>query len=120
MARVLFVGADKSLADMMKKLLQRNGFNAVYAVGIDEAKKALRTNSIDVVVADLETDVPQSVRFCRELKTFHAKTKLLMVSENSDDEIPILNAGADDWMKKPYRMRVLYARIGVLLKLKGG
>ena len=54
--------------------------------------------------------------FCGLVKQM-APMRLLFISASQDDEINLLNAGADDWMKKPYKMSVLYARIQALLRM---
>lgn len=116
MSRILFVGTDQAITDMTGKLLKRNGFNVKCAVGVAEALDAIESYPLDAVIADLEDNHIERTRFCQEVKQYSKVLQLLMITDSEEDEIQILNAGADDWMKKPYPMKVLYARINALLR----
>lgn len=97
---------------MMEKLLRRNGYEVQCAMGRDKALAVLCASTPDVVILDWE----DGIREIAELMQTSGKHKLLLISENEEDEIPALNAGADEWMKKPYKMNVLYARLRALLR----
>ena len=117
MSMVLFVGTDRTMTDMTGRLLQRNGFNVQCAVGQEKAFAAICTQRFAVVIADLDESVHDGIQFCQKVKQCSTATKLLLVSENEKDEEAALLGGADDWLKKPYSMRILYARIRALLRL---
>ena len=116
LSKIIFFGSDRMLTHMNGRLLSRNGYDVKCTAGIDEVLQTVRSQKIDAVVADMEVDTHQIVSFCRRVKETEGTTKLLLISESWEDEIPVLNAGADDWIKKPYQMRVLYARLNVLLR----
>ena len=100
MSRILFVGTDRTMTDMTGRLLQRNGLDAQCVTGQEEALVAICAQQIAVVIADLEESV----------------NKGMLISGNEKDEEAALLGGADDWLKKPYSMRILYARIRALLR----
>lgn len=116
MPRILYVGTDEPLADMMEKLLRRNGYEVQCAMGRNEALAVLRTSTPDAVIIDREDGIREIAEFCNQLRQTSGKHKLLLISENEEDEIPAFDAGADEWMKKPYKMNVLYARLHALLR----
>ena len=116
MSKILFVGTERALTHMTGRLLKRNGFDVQCAVGAEEALQVIRANEPAVVIADLEMNGTERTCFCREIKQSAKAPKLLLISGGEEDEIPTLNAGADDWIKKPYHMDVLYTRIKVLLR----
>ena len=116
MSRILLVGTDCSMTKMTGRLLKRNGFDVQCAIGTAEAMEAITGTEIAVVVADLELSSREIADFCREVKQYSRAIKLLLISGSEEDEIPILTSGADDWIKKPYQMRILYTRINVLLR----
>ena len=90
--------------------------NVLCAVGAEEATAAVHLHKPDVVVADFDVGHAEGSTFCGLVKQM-APMRLLFISASQDDEINLLNAGADDWMKKPYKMSVLYARIQALLRM---
>ena len=70
-----------------------------------------------MVIADLEESVYEGIQFCQKIRQCSTATKFLLISGNEKDEEAALLGGADDWLKKPYSMRILYARIRALLRL---
>ena len=116
MSRILFVGSDYALTKMTGKLLSRNGFDVECAMGMDKALTVVHSKQIDAVIADLEISSSDRTKFCNEIKSLSKTIKLMMITGSEEDEIPVLNSGADDWIKKPYHMKVLYARINALLR----
>ena len=116
MSRILFVGTDCMMTDMTGRLLQRNGFDAQCAVGKENAVAAICAQQIAVVIADLEESINDGIQFCQKVKQCSMATKFLLVSGNEKDEEEALLGGADDWLKKPYNMKILYARIRALLR----
>ncbi len=113
---ILFVGTDTDMTDITGRLLKRNGFNVQCAIGMEEAMTVIRKQQIAVVVADLEVSGDDMKQFCHRVKECRKSVRLLFISESEDDEVPILIAGADDWIRKPYHMKILYTRINVLLR----
>ncbi len=117
MSRILFVGAEHTITEMTGKLLKRNGFDVQCAVGQEKAFAAICTQRFAVVIADLEESVYEGIQFCQKIRQCSTATKFLLISGNEKDEEAALLGGADDWLKKPYSMRILYARIRALLRL---
>ena len=117
MSRILYVGTDRTITEMTGRLLKRNGFDVQCAVGQEKAFAAICTQQFAVVIADLEESVYDGIRFCQKVAQYSTATKFLLISGNEKDEEAALLGGADDWLKKPYSMRILYARIRALLRL---
>ena len=115
MSRILYVGTDRTMTEMTGRLLKRNGFDVQCAVGQEKAFAAICAQQIAVVIADLEESINDGIQFCQKIKQCSA-TKFLLVSGNEKDEEAALLGGADDWLKKPYNMKILYARIRALLR----
>ena len=116
MPKLLYIGCDRTLAEITAKMLQRRGYDVLCAVGAEEATAAVHLHKPDVVVADFDVNRAEGSTFCGLVKQM-APMRLLFISASQDDEINLLNAGADDWMKQPYKMSVLYARIQALLRM---
>ena len=116
LSRILFVGTDRTMTDMTGRLLQRNGLDAQCVTGQEEALVAICAQQIAVVIADLEESVNKGIQFCQRIKQCSTATKFLLISGNEKDEEAALLGGVDDWLKKPYNMKILYARIWALLR----
>ena len=116
LSRILYVGTDRTMTEMTGRLLKRNGFDVQCAVGQEKAFAAICTQRFAVVIADLDESVHDGIQFCQKVAQYSTATKFLLISGNEKDEEAALLGGADDWLKKPYSMRILYARIRTLLR----
>ncbi len=119
MPRVLYVGHDRELAEVTGRILKRHQYRTQLVIGIEDAEHALLTQVFDLVVLDCETTKEERGRFYRTVQKQENVPCLLLISGSREDEIPALNEGADDWMKKPYRVEVLLARMAALLRQNG-
>ena len=104
------------MTDMTGRLLKRNGFDVQCVVGKENAFAAIYAQQIAVVIADLEESVNDGIQFCQKVRQYSTTMKFLLISGDEKDEEAALLGGADDWLKKPYNMKILYARIQALLR----
>lgn len=114
--KVLWIGSDREIVHMTVKILRRNRYNALPALGRDEAAALLVQNVFDLVVLDREMREDDCLNLMQLVKRGTAPPRLLLISPNREDEVPLLEAGADDWIQKPYQMNVLLARMAALLR----
>ena len=114
--RVLYIGDDRELAEMTGKLFQRNHYETDVSVGIGEALPVLDRGDYRLIVMDCDRDAAYLSSVCRELRLQNPTSYLLVLTGNQEDEVSLLRAGADDWLKKPYRFDVLLARMAALLR----
>ncbi|MGI0119289.1 response regulator [Zooshikella sp. RANM57] len=115
--RVLIVEDDERLATLTKEYLESNGMSV--AVESDGAKAVDRilSETPDLVVLDLMLPGEDGVSICRRLRPAY-KGPILMLTARTDDldQVLGLEMGADDYVAKPVRPRVLLARIRALLR----
>ncbi len=116
--KVLLIGCDRDIVEMTEKILRRNGYGVISAVGKEEALRCLCDRECDLVVMDCDMAEPDRDRLIVTVKGMPDAPLLLAISGDREDEIPLLTAGADDWVGKPYQMDVLLARMAVLLRQK--
>ena len=113
--KILIVGYDAEITALTGKILERSGYDIVcrsYMPGAD----SIESENIHLVIAELETDENERVRFCKTVKSIKRPPKLLLIGRSGEEEIPMLNAGADDWIKKPYKTAVFLARVSALMR----
>jgi DNA-binding response OmpR family regulator len=122
-ATVLLVEDHRDIAEMILEFLEQRGFTVDYAAdGVTGLHLAV-TNPYDFIVLDLMLPGLDGVALCRKLREeARNETPLLMLTarDTLDDKIAGLDAGADDYLVKPFELRELEARIRTLLRRHRG
>jgi two-component system response regulator RstA len=116
-SQVLIVEDDERLAELTRDYLQANGFDV--AVEGDGAKAAARivAEQPDLVILDLMLPGEDGLSICRKVRTRYNGVILMLTARSEDlDQVQGLDLGADDYVCKPVRPRLLLARINALLR----
>ena len=116
-SQVLIVEDDQRLAELTREYLQANGF--VVEVEGDGAKAAERiiNEQPDLVILDLMLPGEDGLSICRKVRQRYAGPILMLTARSDDlDQVQGLDMGADDYVCKPVRPRLLLARINALLR----
>jgi DNA-binding response OmpR family regulator len=110
--RVLVIEDDDAIAEPLGRALQREGYDVVRTDTGAEAL-ALAGAGVDLVVLDLGLPDVDGVSVCRELRRLDVTLPIVMLTARSNelDVIVGLDAGADDYVAKPFRLGELLARI---------
>lgn len=118
MQSILIVEDDKRVADLLKAGLEENGYQVTAAYDGIMALRLFRANSFQLVVSDIVLPQMDGFELCREIRKIHAGVPILMLTAlgTTDDKLDGFDAGADDYMVKPFDFRELTARIRALLK----
>jgi len=114
--RVLIVEDEAEIASFIKKGLEAEGYS-VDAAG--DGKKGLdlaRINDYDLIVLDIMLPEKDGLEVCRELRKEKTNVLVLILSVKSDSSVKVeaLDAGADDYLTKPFSFEELLARIRAL------
>ena len=117
MTKILIVEDEKAIADVEKAYIIREGFDADTASDGAEALRMFNEGSYDLVLLDLMLPGIKGERVCEEIRR-SSGVPIIMVTAKSgeDDVIAGLDAGADDYIIKPFSPRVLMARIRANLR----
>ncbi|HET9649525.1 MAG TPA: MtrAB system response regulator MtrA [Microlunatus sp.] len=115
--RVLVVDDDAALAEMLSIVLGSEGFEPVWCSRGDEAVAAFHEAKPDLVLLDLMLPGRDGVEICREIRT-ESTVPIVMLTAKSDtiDVVAGLEAGADDYVAKPFKAKELIARIKTRLR----
>lgn len=111
-ACILVVDDQPDLRAMLKMALEKAGYQIREAENGEKALRVLREQKIDCVVMDVVMPVMDGLEACRRLREFSRVPVLLLSARDAEEDlVEGLNAGAYDYMIKPFRPRELVARI---------
>ena len=114
---ILVVEDDTSLAEWISDYLLDHGYGVTVASQGDFALEMIADEMPDLVLLDVMMPVKNGFDVCKEARAFYTGPILFMTACVEDgDEIRGLDAGADDYLTKPIRPQVLFARIKALLR----
>jgi DNA-binding response OmpR family regulator len=118
MTKVLLVEDDEELSEVLQTTLNKRGFTVQAARDGKAALEFLRVYKYDVIVLDWMMPGLSGIDVCRQLRSGGNRTPiLLLTARNSDDDTETgLDAGADDYLTKPFENKVLAARLRALLR----
>src|SRR4051812_32642687 len=117
--RVLIADDDTVVRDVVRRYLERDGLEVTVANDGTEALRVLATERIDVAVLDVMVPGPDGLSLCRTLRQggdFSVPVILLTALGEEDDRIAGLEAGADDYVTKPFSPRELALRVRSVLR----
>ena len=118
--KVLVVEDDREIRALLQSSLTVEGFEVQTAVSLSEAAALLRHKPPDIVVLDLGLPDGDGVQLVHELRKQHT-TPVIVVSARHQEaqKIELLDAGADDYLSKPFSVGELLARMRVALRHRG-
>ena len=116
--RILLVEDDRSLADIIRSGLEEKEIRVVVAHTYDEGRLEAVMNPFDVIVLDVMLPGGSGFDLCAHLRKREIATPILMLTARNsiDDRVSGLDAGADDYLPKPFAFRELVARIRALAR----
>ncbi len=115
--KVLVVDDDASLAEMLQIVLRQEGFETAWCARGNLAMEAFRSEKPDLVLLDLMLPGRGGVDICRDIRA-ESGVPIVMLTAKSDtnDVVKGLEAGADDYVAKPFAPRELIARVRTRLR----
>jgi DNA-binding response OmpR family regulator len=119
--KVLFVEDDERLAKLTAEYLENSGFRVSCAATGPAAIAETRRRQFDVVLLDLMLPGRDGIDICRELRT-RTDVPIIMVTARNDeiDRVMGLDAGADDYVTKPFSSRELVSRMRAVVRRARG
>jgi DNA-binding response OmpR family regulator len=116
--RLLLVEDEPRLARFIAKGLREQSYAVDIAADGEQALYRARENDYDLVILDVMLPVKDGCAVCRELRAAGFRNPVLMLTarDSVDDRVTGLDAGADDYLAKPFDFKELLARIRALLR----
>ena len=118
MSVVLLAEDDVAIADPLSRALQREGYVVEVATDGTAALERVRRGQVDLLVLDLGLPGMDGLEVCRRVRLDDPDLPVLMLTARTDevDFVVGLDAGADDYVSKPFRLAELLARVRALLR----
>jgi DNA-binding response OmpR family regulator len=116
--RILVVEDSRRLAGIIKRGLLEEGYAVDNAYDGEEAEYMAETTPFDVVILDIMLPKKDGLAVCRDLRSKGVNTPILMLTakDSVEDKVTGLDAGADDYLVKPFAFSELLARLRALLR----
>lgn len=116
--RILLIEDEKRLSEIIKKGFTENGFAVDQAFDGEEGLFLAGSETYDVIILDLMLPKIDGITICKELRNNNIHIPILMLTAKArvDEKVAGLNAGADDYLTKPFEFAEIKARINALLR----
>ncbi len=117
LGRVLVVDDEPQIRRVLRSTLAARGYEVQDAPTGEDALASLRQNRFDLVLLDVNMPGMGGLEACREIRAGSAAAIIMLtVSDSEEDKVAALDAGADDYVTKPFGMPELLARIRAALR----
>ena len=115
---ILIVEDEQRLADILKRQLEESGYNSEIAYDGYVGKQLAEKNKYNLIILDINLPLINGYDLCKEIRKINSTTPIIMLTAfgTPDNKIAGFDAGADDYVLKPFDFRELFARVNVFLR----
>jgi two-component system, OmpR family, copper resistance phosphate regulon response regulator CusR len=115
---ILIVEDEQRLAEILKKQLEDLGFKVEIAHDGYLGKQMVQNNEYNLIILDINLPLLNGYDLCKEIRKTNSKIPIIMLTAlgTSDNKLMGFEAGADDYVLKPFDFRELLARVNVFLR----
>lgn len=116
--RILLVDDEVEMADPLSRVLAREGYEVKVAYDGDRGTQLATQEQYDLLILDWMLPKQSGLEICQQLRSRGDTTPVLFLTakDTIDDRVVGLDAGADDYLVKPFELRELLARVRALLR----
>jgi DNA-binding response OmpR family regulator len=120
--KILIVEDEERIARLVKQGLEENGYETMIAYDGLTGKKLALQQDFDLVITDIILPQMSGIELCRELRLFKPDMPIILLTAlgTTDDKVEGFDAGADDYLVKPFDFRELLVRIRAVMNRKTG
>lgn len=115
---ILIVDDERAIRASLRTILGSYGFSIVEAARGEEALESMRSRQFDAVLLDLNMPGMNGIEACKQMRASDPRLPIIMltVQEGEDWKVAALDAGADDYVTKPFQLRELVARLRAAIR----
>ncbi len=118
--RILFAEDEKKMADTIKQMLKKEGYAVDYLADGQKAQNRILVNynDYDLVMLDLGLPNKGGLEICRQMRENKISTPVLVLTGNDtiESKVALFDAGADDYLVKPFEFKELFGRIRAITR----
>jgi DNA-binding response OmpR family regulator len=118
--KVLIIEDEENLAKILKMGLEKEGIVADYVLDGETGQRRieLHSNDYDVVISDLSLPKKDGLDICRDIRKNNISIPILVLTgrDSLQDKVALLDAGADDYLVKPFQLAEVLARVRALAR----
>lgn len=117
-AKVLVVDDEQRLADLLKKQLEESGFNVDIAYDGYIGRQLVEKNKYNLIILDINLPLINGYDLCKEIRRTNNSIPIIMLTAfgTPDNKLAGFDAGADDYVVKPFDFKELLARVNVFIR----
>ncbi|WP_316842574.1 response regulator transcription factor [Pedobacter gandavensis] len=114
---LLLVEDDLRVSELVKRGLEEHGYQVTLAYDGMMGKKLMISNRYDLIITDIVLPLMNGIELCQEIRSVWPEIPILMLTAlgTTEDKLEGFDAGANDYLVKPFDFRELHARIKALL-----
>lgn len=118
--KILLIEDDLRVAELIKRGLEEQGFSISLAYEGETGRKLAISNEYDLIITDIVLPKVNGIELCKEIRSAKPNIPIIMLTAlgTTDDKVEGFDAGADDYLVKPFDFRELQVRIRALLNRK--
>lgn len=118
--KMLIVEDNSRVSALLKRGLESQGYQVYIAEEAEEGLILLDKIDFDLIITDIMLTGMDGITFCKKIRHSGKKIPIIMLTAlgTIDEKIEGFDAGADDYLVKPFEIRELYARVKALLQRK--
>lgn len=120
LAKILVIDDDRDIGSMFRMILEHKGYTVIVLENAEQASEIMKNDSIDIVIMDMLLSgingVNMYTTFKKDVSISHIP--LVMMSAHPDAKQICLQAGADDFISKPFDIDDLLTKINFLIQTK--
>ncbi len=113
--RILLIEDEAKLAKLLKTMLKKQGYTVDHLSDGERAKRRIQVNynDYDLILLDLALPNKSGLEICKEIREANISTPFLVLTGDNrlESKVALLNAGADDYLVKPFEFEELFSRM---------
>jgi DNA-binding response OmpR family regulator len=116
--QILIAEDEKQIAESLKKNFSEEGYNAVIAIDGEEALQFSKSTKFDLILLDWKMPKLTGLEVCKYIRLNDNKVPIILITALGDisNKVEALNAGADDYITKPFSFEEVFARINAVMR----
>lgn len=117
MNSILLLEDEENLNRGISLKLEKEGYQVFSAYGVSEGMRLFQKNAIDLIICDITLDDGNGLDFCREIRTISQVHFIFLTALDQEMDVVLgYEAGADDYMVKPFSLSVLISKVNAIFK----